>query len=387
MDYTQSFSKNQARRQAQIIKKIRSPEIDILRGFAILNVVLIHSVGGYVAAIYPQHVYSQWPYWLRFLQSFITSAVPTFMFASGFVYGLDNALTSFSTLKSFVAKRAKRLLVPCMVFSIIYILLRVIADKISPIQLNYSYDTSAWNFVLMFLGIGSPAPHLYFLVLLFIIGVLFAFLDLFTRPLRFKVVVLGLISFIIFGLALILKPPFPLNYLRDYLTYMLVYYLSWVAAFVFQRNKLFKTNFVAPTTIFFGVIFALCVFTGNPDLHNILTVALAQITPFVILFLCHWMWRDWHKLSNFYIWIGGYSMSIYLLHDPFGTSMINALLYRGLKIHSFFLGFFVSTFFPIMISILIANLLSKTPIYEVVFGQKFYKRELTGLPLESGRPA
>lgn len=96
----------------------RNRNVDILRGYAISLVVLGHAI-----IIYPQNLHLIT--WCRFLYDLICSFhMPLFFFISGFIYHyFEKGLKGYI---HYIKNKAKRLLVPYLIFSGIQLIPRYI---------------------------------------------------------------------------------------------------------------------------------------------------------------------------------------------------------------------------------------------------------------------
>lgn len=355
-----------------IYRRYRVAEIDVLKGIAILFVVLIHSIGGYVANLHPFQVFTELPIWLRIIQSALLGAVPTFIFASGFLYGLSRTtkcISSQGDMTKYIVRRAERLLTPYAMFSFLYIIIRILVDKVSPVPVNEIYTVSISNIIFMGLGFGSPAPHLSFLILLFIISIVFAILDFIIPKHSLKIWGLGLLSGLCSSLALYFELQYPLNSL----TYLFIYYIGWFISYNDIGSRIYSAKFVISVGLIFGTIFILRVLSSNAFSNHILTIMVSQLMPLVILFLSHNLYTKAHKLAKLFASLGAYSISIYLLHEPFGTSLLNAVFYRLLDMRSFVIGVAFTTAIPIVGAIVISKLLENFSLYTIIFRENYPK--------------
>ncbi|WP_170153087.1 acyltransferase family protein [Roseiarcus fermentans] len=143
------------------MKHVRFPEPDRLRGVAILFVVAIHAfsylripTGG------------AWPaVWFVVHQT----AVPAFFLADGWLYGKRRrqAMSSAAEI-AFLSASARRLLAPWLVFSLVYLALRLVTQALgvaggAPVQVNSA------GALVMAIWHGAAAEGLYFLPALMIV--------------------------------------------------------------------------------------------------------------------------------------------------------------------------------------------------------------------------
>lgn len=97
---------------------IRFDEIDIIKGIAILLVIMGHSFCNF-----PIDLSTTTPVWL---QNFVyTAQMPVFFIASGFLF------KSAESWSDFLGKKFKRILLPYLVFNVVAIGLKVVAESFS----------------------------------------------------------------------------------------------------------------------------------------------------------------------------------------------------------------------------------------------------------------
>lgn len=114
---------------SRVVDKYLSNKISVLSFVAMIGVLLIHST-------YSES--SQWP-WLFYIQRYFSSlsncAVPFFFIISGYFYFLK--ISDFKSIKSAINKRKRTLLVPYLIWCLIFILSVSLVSLI--ISLNYDY--------------------------------------------------------------------------------------------------------------------------------------------------------------------------------------------------------------------------------------------------------
>lgn len=145
-------------------------EIDLMRGIAILAVIIIH-VSGHFTNI--KHI-NGLMVTMAILDFFAHIGVPLFVFISGFVLTLSTNKKSFNT-KIFYKKRLLRILPPYLFFSIAYILLSSVVLK--PIGINLP-DIQA---VFLKLCTASSFSHLWFIALIVQLYLVFPLLRKFAQ--------------------------------------------------------------------------------------------------------------------------------------------------------------------------------------------------------------
>lgn len=148
----------------QAAKRPYLPELDIVRAFGIMAVVMIHATSSIVvrydhhSTLYPLYV---------FLNIFSKFAVPVFIFLSGFVlfYNYFDKPFTAKTIGSFYKKRMGKIIIPFLFFSFFYFgATRLVQFGFTDVQTFIGYFAS-WNFLEKLL-IGKTYTHLYFVVII-----------------------------------------------------------------------------------------------------------------------------------------------------------------------------------------------------------------------------
>ena len=101
----------------------RLPEVDILRGMAILMVLLYHSI-----IVFPVNLHEI--QWCSALHTFLwVVQMPLFFLVSGFCYSGQKA-ASLAGYGGYFRKKCSRILVPHIVFSLLDVLTRIIPNPL-----------------------------------------------------------------------------------------------------------------------------------------------------------------------------------------------------------------------------------------------------------------
>lgn len=149
---------------AQAAKRPYLPELDIVRTFGILAVIMIHATSAIVAT-YDHHA-TLYPLYV-FLNTVSKFAVPVFIFLSGFVlfYNYYDKPFTAKTIGQFYKKRMSKILIPFLLFSILYFgLTRYAQFGFVDLQTFIGYFTTE-KFLKM-LVFGKTYTHLYFVVII-----------------------------------------------------------------------------------------------------------------------------------------------------------------------------------------------------------------------------
>ena len=133
----------------------RDRDIDNLRGFAIILMILTHSLVPYLSE---KNFYSIWN-WSHF-------SVPLFIFSSIIIFFAKPPDLNWKNILGYIKKRFKRLLVPYYIFVAIYFFCRyfLFTHKLEPkyilSSIYFAWGDSAW-LVLLFLYLSILSPLLF----------------------------------------------------------------------------------------------------------------------------------------------------------------------------------------------------------------------------------
>jgi len=122
------------------------------------------------------------------LQTIFSSCVLAFFFASGLVV---KKVKDFVQIKSFIINRVRRLLIPCIVFSVTYKLILIFLSELGYMSIMALPSILSFEYFLKFIFY-PVGPQFYFLIYLFAVSIFYAVFDLF-----FSRRVLFLLSFIL----------------------------------------------------------------------------------------------------------------------------------------------------------------------------------------------
>ncbi|MFD0712890.1 acyltransferase [Paenibacillus sp. GCM10027626] len=108
----------QENEQLQLQEREKLPQVQLIRAMAIIGVVTVHATSFATIKMKTSGIY--WAY--NFFNIFLRMGTPTFLFLSAFVlfYGYFNRPINGKLLKNFYSRRLKFILVPYIVFSVIY---------------------------------------------------------------------------------------------------------------------------------------------------------------------------------------------------------------------------------------------------------------------------
>ncbi len=177
-------------------------------------------------------------YWLDKL--LYSSMLESFVFISGYVFAFQlKTLNREYKLSELVANKFKRLLIPCVLFSVLYSLFFL---KDEPITFMYIYDVVC--------GLG----HMWFLPMLFWCFIFGWLISRIKIKEYFKVIILLCLS--VFSIV-----PLPLQ-LKETSYYLFFFYL---ASFIYTHKIFIQRNFMNEKTIIvIGVLFFISFFVLTP---------------------------------------------------------------------------------------------------------------------------
>lgn len=147
-------------------QKERIPQLDIFRAIAIFAVIAIHATSRTLSETLDTSMFHPF----LFINKFSQFAVPSFVFLSGFVlfYNYIDRPLSGKTLGKFYSKRLLYILVPYIVFSVLYFILKMTS--------GHSWGMPAEEMARKlgkYLLTGTAYTHLYYIIIIIQFYVLF----------------------------------------------------------------------------------------------------------------------------------------------------------------------------------------------------------------------
>ena len=187
----------------------RLPEVDILRGMAILMVLLYHSI-----IVFPVNLHEI--QWCSALHTFLwVVQMPLFFLVSGFCYSGQKE-ASLAGYGGYFRKKCSRILVPHIVFSLLDILPRIIPNPLVNEQMEWR------DAIKDFVVYGGSD---WFLWTLFVIAALFPLLLWVLERGKWGWTVVLFFAVLMFGLKEYMPDEFLLNMVSQYLLY---YTAGWL---------------------------------------------------------------------------------------------------------------------------------------------------------------
>lgn len=293
----------------------RNYTIDSLRTIATLLVVLLHVAAGYVYAGQRTGSFDA-SFWIgNTVDSFCRICVPLFVLISGmFLVGRQEPI------KVSYQKRARRILLPLIAWTIIYIAYRFLAGVVigPPITTDR---------LLNYLIIGKPFYHLWYLYMIIGLYLITPFLNYSIAALSRKTIWTIAVVLMLFGMLhhtynfLLGNQPFFLIWFMDYLGYFLLGYLMKDT-----NKKIAPSLLIAIYIVCSGIIAVLNYYT-TVRFNNFYFYA--YLTPFVILASLS-IYQLFHQLElkdNLLAKVSHLTLGVYLIHAG-----ILDLLNRGVRI-------------------------------------------------------
>ncbi|AIQ38745.1 acyltransferase [Paenibacillus sp. FSL R7-0297] len=147
-------------------QKERIPQLDVFRAIAIIAVIAIHATSRTLAETLDTSLFHPF----LFLNKFSQFAVPSFVFLSGFVlfYNYIDRPLGGKTLAKFYSRRLIYIIVPYLIFSVLYFILKMTAGHTWGMPLNeqvVKFGKYLWT--------GTAYTHLYYIIIIIQFYVLF----------------------------------------------------------------------------------------------------------------------------------------------------------------------------------------------------------------------
>lgn len=343
--------------------------IDICKGIGIILVVLGHA---------PREVMRN-EFWIidivyRFIYSF---HMGLFFFLSGLTFGMIDTNKSKTNI---IIKKVKVLLIPWLTYSIfIYVFILAInhfqyVHNIL-IDTNLKVITFLNYFKLSFLAQNPYAFHLWFLLVLFIIQIIFLIYDkVFTdneNVMLYFMIIFCIIMLFINSNIIIIK------YIFEYLFY-------YILGYIYIKNEKFEIilnkykYFGVLGTIFYSILKSL-----QYDYLFIDIINMIFITPLMISFVIYISKKlEFSKINKKLSMIGRDSFIIYLFHQPFCCAILGMIMLKLLP--SSFISYLIiistciiaSFIFPYLICYVIKKLANRVIRFLVIrLNEQLFSRD------------
>lgn len=195
-------------------KEKKLDEVSFIRPILIILLVLYHAFAPWCGAweSFEGFEANQIYWWIgQFAYSFM---LPTFVFLSGYIWSFQReTLGKKENIIELVRKKLKRLYVPCMLFSLLYI----------PIVNGLSSIDRIENIVTVLISCLNGQGHLWFLPMLFWCFVLSWFLLNYVKSAKYRMVIVLFLSYLGF-----IQIPFQIGVALYYLLFFNLGYQFWL---------------------------------------------------------------------------------------------------------------------------------------------------------------
>jgi hypothetical protein len=263
-----------------------SAEIDTLKAFSIIGVLFIHM--GFQKRFNPDVIE-----WIKAVQSFLGWSVLAFFFCSGLT--VKKSKSRFDDTGRLILEKGKRLLLPCIYFSVLYKTTLIGIDILGVFHWQFGIPQTVYE---LFLFVFSPiAPQFYFLPYLFLITILTSFTYSFLKNSIWVLFLFILISILFYAFGNFLETP---N--GPTLKLIFLYGISFCLGFVLSGQN-FKNNL-----ILIGSGLLLAVFLVLLGVDKLLLYVL--VAPLIYLLI------RWLSISFRWFGLGEKSGAIYVWHAP-----------------------------------------------------------------------
>ncbi|MBR5241001.1 MAG: acyltransferase family protein [Muribaculaceae bacterium] len=314
-------------------------EIDILKGIAIILVVL-----GHIELLYALDAYSQ------FRDFVYTFHMPLFMAISGYLYAKHHNM-SFNYL-SFIKKKAKRLLLPYISVMAIYYLIKYILSY--AVGLNTPIELKSFLYTLFVNPYGGFVSFLWYVYVLFLI---YLIVPIFKR-LSFLLAISVVIYFI----------PFPSMFCLDLLSEHLVFFVLGVLLYKYHSKgkELNVKNLLIPSLILQILLYLYSIQHSNL-IFNFMLALLGIVSTYSLSKII----TDFRLPTLRYI--GKYSTEIYFLHVIFLLGVITLFKlvpcsFNGEVYVQLLVQFLAGVIGPLLFAMLLRTLKVKR-LYQILFGK------------------
>lgn len=281
--------------------------IDFGKGFTIFLVVLGHVLSG----IYSHGLYPTYRDELMIFSDLIFLIImPIFFSLSGYLYKSPYTWNGFFKM---MKKKAANLLIPYVVFSVIYVFLENATNSHGSIKHVISWQT------LLYIGI-KPIGYLWFLFALFFIFLIVGIFDIY----KIGYFVQLLIYLLLFSVSQFVHLPIGINYIFNWIFffYLGVIYKRYVN--VIDRKYIYVFSLII-FIVSVGAVFKLSGISSNynsPNLINFIPKVLS-----VYLFFKLFSILPHGDFFKYFQHKGKYSLIIYLVHLPL-ISIVRVILFH-----------------------------------------------------------
>ena len=338
--------------------KFNISDLDLLRVFALLIVVLRHSFAPYMGGMWGLDDFYESSYNAKIIGKYVsTVSMPLYVFISGVLFSyLRNYLKKYQNYKVLIQKKVKRLIRPYIILAPLYLI----------------FFTEANSFLEHLLGLWEGAGHLWFLLMIFTVFLIFyPFENYFKNNITKGFIIFSglyciyhLIHFYTFSAAIVLS----LKYMPFFYIGYMYYYKSEIVL-NFLKNKAMLL-FLLHAVLFIATYIIIPKYIAGTRLYVVISKLIflpMGITSISFLFIVFSkmkfnLSKKSHKIIKN---INTNSYYVYILHQPFLILIFKLNFLRNWNEVSLILVSFLCVF---LISLVLSNLIMKFKIGRKLIG-------------------
>ena len=274
-------------------KKQYFNEINIMRGMAVLCVVIGHSFNP-----------TETPTILGFVKSFVYCFhMPAFFFISGFLEGEKRR--SFSEKKQAIVKKVKRLMVPYFFLTVVTAVLKILFGAFARNPLQYSTLV-----VDVLIGRNNPNGGLWFLYALFIISIFGILFDTVNRAILTGV----MLVLYVLNAAVFKQSGYIIGF---FFSYAWIYFMEGVARRYFYANlkklQLVMSAKGTAITVVASAGYMVLAFVRIYSVQSLILTTAVTIIGVFWLFIIAMQIEHYHYGEKLWMLLGDYGMDIYMI--------------------------------------------------------------------------
>lgn len=327
--------------------KKRLKELDIYSGIAIIFVIMIHSNSYYLTRVLNSNTYLDAPYLTQLLDIFIHTAVPMFIFISGYKFEMNDNGKNF---RDFFIRKVKRVLKPFLILSLIYILFKNIL--ILP-KININSILS--DFIGIFLGY-NKIYHFWYIPMYLFVSIIYYFIYRYIKNNRTFFIGMIVILWKILSVNIIIFKSYPISFI-----YYLLFYEIGVISCKYRLNKI--SNNTSNLLIIIYFITALFIsFINNNELYSLTFNFILAPISVVSYYLISVRIKECKILDS----LGRYSWYIFVLHEPVINGGISRII-NFLGIYNSFIYVFIISVLTIVVTVLVCKFMKRNNLDRIIF--------------------
>jgi len=333
--------------------------IDYLRTFACLQVVAIHTTA------YQRNILELSPLY-SYIRFSIEMAVPLFFLISGYVL-IKRYVHGIETYCSYYRKRTCRVLWPYFTFSILYISMRIVIEYSGVYSLK-TIEYIPFQFVALLkkLFFAGAAMHLYFLLSIYLIYLLFPLICWFCRNRWSSLTVLLIYSLSVpvlmsFYKSINLSLPEPDVFQSSILgmKYFLIgINLYWFESVLFTPIKKFAPLFLLGSL-------PIAFFLNSYSIMSNLNLSGYFLMLFYIVFAIYLGKYKSDMIRQF----ASFTMGIYLIHQPIPANVLNKIMVNFNFLIPWLLQFVYFVTVVIVSYLIVLFIRRHKMLYLIIFGK------------------